>query len=135
MSKFSDIADLLADSAGPLGADGPVAMEAAFRPMERPPHEWFEAVHDPEYYRGFLEGTLDEKAKRRYHIVRQDEHLSASTARREGFHPWKITAESVSVGPVLAYESISVPNFARAVACFFFRASTNASSGGERPPL
>ncbi|CAN0080984.1 unnamed protein product, partial [Hapterophycus canaliculatus] len=65
MSKFSDLAELLADSDGPLGAEGPLAMKAAFRPMERPPHEWFEAVHDPEYYRGFLEGTLDERAKRR----------------------------------------------------------------------
>lgn len=65
MSKFSDLAELLAKANGPLGADGPVAMKEAFRPMDGPPHEWFEAVHDPEYYRAFLEGTLDEKATRR----------------------------------------------------------------------
>ena len=65
MSKFSDLAELLAKPDGPLGAAGPVAMGSAFRPMDRPPHEWFEAVHDPGYYHGFLEGTLDEKAMRR----------------------------------------------------------------------
>lgn len=65
MSKFSDLAELLAKPNGPLGAAGAVAMSSAFRPMDRPPHEWFEAVHDPEYYRAFLEGTLDEKALRR----------------------------------------------------------------------
>lgn len=65
MSKFSDLAELLATANGPLGADGPVAMKGAFRPMERPPHEWFEAVHDPEYYRAFLGGALDERAMRR----------------------------------------------------------------------
>lgn len=65
MSKFTDLADLLGDEEGPLGAPGPVAMKGAFRPMDRPPHEWFEAVHDPEYYRGFLAGTLDDKAMRR----------------------------------------------------------------------
>eukprot|EP00752_Nemacystus_decipiens_P015135 g13483.t2 len=65
MSKFSDLAELLAKPSGPLGAVGPVAMDSAFRPMDRPPHEWFEAVHDPDYYRGFLEGTLDDKAMRR----------------------------------------------------------------------
>lgn len=65
MSKFNDLAELLAKADGPLGADGPVAMQGAFRPMDRPPHEWFEAVHDPKYYRAFLGGTLDEKATRR----------------------------------------------------------------------
>ncbi|CAM9494848.1 unnamed protein product [Ectocarpus fasciculatus] len=65
MSKFSDLAELLADTNGPLGADGPVGMKGAFRPMDRPPHEWFEAVHDPPYYRAFVGGTLDEKAIRR----------------------------------------------------------------------
>lgn len=65
MSKFRDLAELLAKPDGPLGPVGPVAMASAFRPMDRPPHEWFEAVHDAEYYRGFLEGTLDEKAIRR----------------------------------------------------------------------
>ena len=65
MSKFADLADLLGDKEGPLGAQGAVAMKGAFRPMDRPPHEWFETVHDPDYYRGFLAGTLDEKAMRR----------------------------------------------------------------------
>eukprot|EP00903_Cladosiphon_okamuranus_P017755 g16343.t2 len=65
MSKFRDLAELLAQPSGPLGAVGPVAMGSVFRPMDRPPHEWFEAVHDLEYYRGFLEGTLDDKAMRR----------------------------------------------------------------------
>ena len=66
MSKFSDLAALLAKVDGPLGAAGPIALNGAFRPMDRPPHAWFEAVHDPEYYRAFLAGTLDEKATRRY---------------------------------------------------------------------
>lgn len=65
MSKFTDLAELLGDQDGPLGAHGPVAMKRAFRPMDQPPHEWFEAVHDAEYYRAFLAGTLDEKAMRR----------------------------------------------------------------------
>lgn len=65
MSKFADLAKLLGRDDGPLGAHGPVAMNAAFRPMDRPPHEWFEAVHNAEYYRGFLEGTLDKNAMRR----------------------------------------------------------------------
>ena len=65
MSKFADLAELLASEQGPLGASGPIAMDGAFRPVDRPPHEWFEAVHDPEYYRAFLAGTLNEKAMRR----------------------------------------------------------------------
>ncbi|CAN0033407.1 unnamed protein product [Laminaria digitata] len=65
MSKFTDLAELLSGLEGPLGAQGPVAIKGAFRPLDRPPHEWFEAVHDPQYYRGFLAGTLEEKAMRR----------------------------------------------------------------------
>lgn len=34
-------------------------------PREDPPHEWFEAVHDSEYYRAFLNGALDPAAARR----------------------------------------------------------------------
>lgn len=66
MSKFRDLAKLLGDANGPLGEIGPVAMKGAFRPMDCPPHEWFEAVHDSEYYRAFLAGTLTDKAMRKY---------------------------------------------------------------------
>lgn len=65
MSKFADLAQLLGEEDGPLGPLGPIAMNGAFRPMDCPPHEWFEAVHDTEYYRAFLAGSLDEKAMRR----------------------------------------------------------------------
>lgn len=65
MSKFADLAKLLSRRDGPLGAQGPAAMEAVFRPTSQPPEEWFVAVHDPEYYRAFIDGTLDEKAVRR----------------------------------------------------------------------
>lgn len=65
MSKFTDLAQLLGEEDGPLGAAGPVVMDGAFRPMDRPPHDWFEAVHDAEYYHAFLAGSLDEKAMRR----------------------------------------------------------------------
>lgn len=65
MSKFSDLAKLLGKEDGPLGINGSVAMMGAFRPTDQPPHEWFEAVHEPDYYRAFLVGTLDEKAMRR----------------------------------------------------------------------
>ncbi|CAM9451477.1 unnamed protein product [Ascophyllum nodosum] len=72
MSKFADLAELLASEQGPLGASGPIAMDGAFRPVDRPPHEWFEAVHDPEYYRAFLAGTLNEKAMRRIGLPHSD---------------------------------------------------------------
>lgn len=76
MSKFMDLAQLLGEEDGPLGKSGPLAINGAFRPMERPPDEWFEAVHDAEYYRSFLEGGLDEKAMRRRaetaHLARDD---------------------------------------------------------------
>lgn len=65
MWKFSELARLLSKHDGPLGENGPAAMRAAFRPTDEPPHEWFEAVHDPEYYHAFLGGRLDEKAIRR----------------------------------------------------------------------
>ena len=34
-------------------------------PIEDPPHEWFEAVHERSYYRAFLSGELGEQAERR----------------------------------------------------------------------
>lgn len=65
MSKFMDLANLLGKEDGPLGANGPDIMKGAFKPTDRPLHQWFEAVHDAEYYRAFLAGTLDGKAMRR----------------------------------------------------------------------
>lgn len=34
-------------------------------PIEQPPHSWFEAIHEPSYYRAFMDGTLGEQAERR----------------------------------------------------------------------
>ena len=48
-----------------LSAIGLVTAEAVHTPIDSPPHEWFEAVHEPAYYRAFLNGELGEKAERR----------------------------------------------------------------------
>jgi acetoin utilization deacetylase AcuC-like enzyme len=57
MAKFSRLYDtLLADS---------VAHPAQFHQPRRPPLDWIELVHTPEYVRDYCEGTLDSKAQRR----------------------------------------------------------------------
>lgn len=57
MSKFRQLYELLL-------ADGVAHLEQ-FHPPERPPHEWIELVHTPEYVQAYCEGTLDAKAQRR----------------------------------------------------------------------
>lgn len=47
-----------------LVADG-VASHDQFHAPQRPPDEWIEQVHVPEYVRAYTEGTLDPKAQRR----------------------------------------------------------------------
>lgn len=47
-----------------LVADG-VATPDQFHAPQRPPDEWIERVHVPEYVRAYAEGTLDPKAQRR----------------------------------------------------------------------
>lgn len=47
-----------------LLADG-VASPQQFHAAERPPQEWIELVHTPEYVWAYCEGTLDAKAQRR----------------------------------------------------------------------
>lgn len=47
-----------------LIADGVAHPRQFFQP-ERPPLEWIELVHTPEYVRDYCEGTLDPKAQRR----------------------------------------------------------------------
>lgn len=39
--------------------------ENVHQPLDDPPHQWFEAVHDPSYYRAFLNGQLGEVQERR----------------------------------------------------------------------
>ena len=39
--------------------------ENVHAPVDEPPHEWFEAVHEQSYYRSFLAGELGETAERR----------------------------------------------------------------------
>jgi acetoin utilization deacetylase AcuC-like enzyme len=57
MAKFRQLYETLI-------ADG-VAHPAQFFQPERPPLEWIELVHTPEYVRDYCEGTLDPKAQRR----------------------------------------------------------------------
>ena len=58
MWKFSDLY-------GHLSSLGVACSDNVYRPAENPNHAWFEAVHDAEYYRGFLSASLGEKAERR----------------------------------------------------------------------
>lgn len=57
MAKFSRLYDTLL-------ADG-VAHPSQFYQPQRPPLDWIEFVHTPEYVRHYCEGTLDSKAQRR----------------------------------------------------------------------
>ncbi len=57
MPKFKLLHDLLI-------ADGVIQPEQV-KPPEKPPREWLELVHTPEYVRAYCEGTLDAKAQRR----------------------------------------------------------------------
>ncbi|MFP4008955.1 MAG: histone deacetylase [Spirulinaceae cyanobacterium] len=57
MPKFKLLHDLLI-------ADGVIQPEQVKQP-EKPPREWLELVHTPEYVRAYCEGTLDAKAQRR----------------------------------------------------------------------
>ncbi|MBD3885537.1 histone deacetylase [Phormidium tenue FACHB-886] len=47
-----------------LIADG-VALASQFHTPDRPPKDWLELVHTPEYVQAYCEGTLDPKAQRR----------------------------------------------------------------------
>lgn len=47
-----------------LLADG-VATESQFHHPERPPQEWIELVHAPDYIKAYCNGTLDSSAQRR----------------------------------------------------------------------
>jgi len=59
MWKFSDLHAYLQTQ--------PSVLEAStwHTPDETPPHDWFEAVHEPEYYRSFLLGSLSAAETRR----------------------------------------------------------------------
>lgn len=57
MSKFQQLYELLLE-------DG-VAHPEQFHTPKRPPQEWIELVHTPEYVKAYCEGTLDAKALRR----------------------------------------------------------------------
>ena len=57
MPKFSKLYEML------LGDR--VALPEQIHTPERPPPEWIEFVHTPEYVRAYCEGTLDAKAQRR----------------------------------------------------------------------
>ena len=57
MWKFSDLHRVLRKV-------GLANSETIHRPLDDPPHDWFEAVHDPAYYRSFLAGQLGEKQER-----------------------------------------------------------------------
>ncbi|MBW4575504.1 MAG: histone deacetylase [Aphanothece sp. CMT-3BRIN-NPC111] len=57
MPKFSKLYELLL-------ADG-VADKTQFYSPVRPPEDWLELVHTPEYVQAYCEGTLDTKAQRR----------------------------------------------------------------------
>ena len=54
-----------ADLHAHLSSIGLANQRSLHTPSEHPPHEWFEAVHEPSYYRDFLNGALGEKAERR----------------------------------------------------------------------
>ena len=54
-----------ADLKAHLSKIGLANADSLHRPRDDPPHEWFEAVHDPQYYRSFLAATLGEAAERR----------------------------------------------------------------------
>ena len=58
MWKFSDLHSHLCEL-------GLVTPQNIHRPRDDPPHEWFTAVHDAEYYNAFLTGGLDAAAARR----------------------------------------------------------------------
>ena len=58
MWKFADLYDQLTKM-------GIAAADNVHAPLEDPPHEWFEAVHDATYYRAFLEGSLGTVQERR----------------------------------------------------------------------
>jgi acetoin utilization deacetylase AcuC-like enzyme len=59
MWKFSDLHSYLQTQSSVLEAS------AWHAPDEIPPHEWIEAVHEREYYRSFLQGTLSTAETRR----------------------------------------------------------------------
>ena len=42
-----------------------LATDNLHAPLDNPPHEWFEAVHDAAYYRAFVDGQLDASMERR----------------------------------------------------------------------
>lgn len=58
MWKFKDLHSTLSS----LGLVTPSNLHM---PRSDPPHEWFTAVHDPDYYEAFLEGALEPAAARR----------------------------------------------------------------------
>ena len=58
MWKF---ADLFAE----LSRLGVATSQNVYRPVDSPPHEWFEQVHEPTYYRAFLAGKLGSEQERR----------------------------------------------------------------------
>ena len=57
MPKFRLLKDLLLK-------DGVIGPEQIYQPG-RPPEDWLELVHTPDYVRAYCEGTLDAKAQRR----------------------------------------------------------------------
>ncbi|MBV9387157.1 MAG: histone deacetylase [Chroococcidiopsidaceae cyanobacterium CP_BM_ER_R8_30] len=57
MAKFRQLYELLLD-------DG-VAAPEQFHTPQRPPQEWIELVHTPDYVWAYCDGTLDSKAQRR----------------------------------------------------------------------
>jgi len=58
MWKFADLYEHLSRM-------GVATADNVHRPLDNPPHEWFEAVHDRGYYRAFLDGQLGAEQERR----------------------------------------------------------------------
>ncbi|GAB5358135.1 hypothetical protein AAMO2058_000432800 [Amorphochlora amoebiformis] len=69
MWKFRDLADNLISS-------GIVASENDFIQPDMPPDEWMLSVHCSEYYKAFVQGTLDDAMMRRTGFSQRPDHDS-----------------------------------------------------------
>lgn len=69
MRKFQDLADQLV-------LDGLIQSHADFLQPDDPPDWWFLLAHDEEYYRSFVDGTLDEARWRRIGFSQRPDHAA-----------------------------------------------------------
>ena len=88
-----------ADLHAHLSSIGLATPENTHRPREDPPHEWFTAVHDPDYYHAFLDGALGEHREEDERergprallvlvaALRFCDHLAREHRRYRGAHP------------------------------------------------